>query len=111
MLTRNVTGQIVGILTFLGGVALLLLTFRLSYDLFQTPPSVALGLQPGEPVDLNRAGASGILLFVRVLTLLVMCIVSSVICNRGIRLYQAAVGEIKAHQTEHAPPTNTDAAK
>ncbi len=98
MQTRNITGQVIGLLTFLGGVSLLLLTFRIAYELFQRSPADVLGIKPEQAIDVNNAGKSAMELVFRIVLLLMMCIVGSVIANRGIRLYQAAIGEVRVHK-------------
>jgi hypothetical protein len=84
---RDVFGSILGILVFLGGVALLVLTFRLAFDMYGVPPERALGLREGEAIDLGMAGQTAAALVSRLLLLLVMAVVGSVIANRGIKLY------------------------
>jgi hypothetical protein len=101
--SRNVTGQVVGLLTFLGGVTLLALTFKLAYDLFQLPPATVLGLKEDQPIDVQYAGRSAMEVVIRIVLLLMMCVVGSVIANRGIRLYQASIGEIKLQSPTQAP--------
>lgn len=93
---RDAAGSLVGMLTFLGGVALLLLTFRLAYDLFTVPPADALGLKGAKELDAAKAGNSLTALLVRIALLFVMGFVSSLIANRGITLY--------AHSRAHREP-------
>jgi len=102
--SRNASGQVIGIVTFLGGVALLLLTFRIAYDLFQRPAADVLGIKAEQTVDVNFAGRSAVELIFRIALLLLMCIVGSVIANRGIRMYQAAIGEIRPRAPIEEPP-------
>jgi len=102
--SRNASGQVIGIVTFLGGVALLLLTFRIAYDLFQRPAADVLGIKAEQTVDVNFAGRSAVELIFRIALLLLMCIVGSVIANRGIRMYQAAIGEIRPSMPIEEPP-------
>lgn len=97
--SRNITGQVIGIVTFLGGVVLLLLTFKIAYELFQRSPADVLGIKPNQAIDVNNAGKSAMELVFRIVLLLMMCIVGSVIANRGIRMYQASIGEIR-HRPE-----------
>ncbi len=104
MQSRNASGQVIGIVTFLGGVALLLLTFRIAYDLFQMPAADVLGIKAEQTVDVNFAGRSAVELIFRIALLLLMCIVGSVIANRGIRMYQAAIGEIRPSTPIEEPP-------
>lgn len=96
-------GKVVGMLTFLGGIALLLVTFSLAYRMFSVPPDQALGLKRGETLDVGMAGQSLASILVRVLLLVVMALAGSLVASRGISLY--------SHSTRPAPakPENTDA--
>ena len=89
---RDFFGSFIGILAFLGGVALLLLVFKLAYEMFNTSPSQQLGIQSGKKLDLNAGVNSLFGVFVRILLLLVMGLVGSWIANRGISLYTHARG-------------------
>jgi flagellar biosynthesis protein FlhB len=84
---RDWLGGLVGIATFLVGIALLLFVFKLAFDTFTEPVNSALGLQPGEKVELEKTGQLGVALIVRVVMLFVMCIIASLIASRGIKLY------------------------
>jgi hypothetical protein len=87
-LHRDWLGSLIGLTVFLGGIALLVLVFRLAYNLFTVPPAVALEIQqPGKPIDLSKTtnAASGVL--IRFLLLLLMAGMGSLIANRGINLY------------------------
>ena len=79
-------GVSAGIIVFLGGIGLLLLTFKLAFDQFSLSPEAALHLTPGKPITQDALGIFGILIF-HVLLLLVMAIISAVIANRGIKMY------------------------
>ena len=81
-------GCVIGILVFLGGVAVLLGTFRLAYDKFSIPPDQAMKM-PADKVDFNLAGQSFAGLVFQVLLLLVMSMIGSMIANYGIKLYLA----------------------
>lgn len=89
---RDRVGGWLGIVTFLGGVALLLLTFGIAYRLFSSPPEEALDLKKGAPINLDETGRAAFLLVFRMVMLLVMSVVGSVIANRGIKLYAAGRG-------------------
>ncbi len=97
-------GGVVGILTFLVGVGLLLLTFQRAYDLFSIEPAKALNLKPNATADLAKTGESFAGILGRILVLLVMSAVGSVIANRGIKLY--AESRV-AHPTPPAGPKET----
>lgn len=89
---RDLVGTLLGILVFLGGVALILLTFRLAYDMFTVPPAQAMGVKPGKPINFEAAGVSLATIFVRILLLIVMALMGSWIANRGVHLYAGARG-------------------
>jgi hypothetical protein len=97
-LRRDLLGSLIGLLVFLGGIALLLFTFKLAYEMFTVPPSSALGLQPGKAVDLGVAGSNLATAALRVGLLIVMALVGSIIASRGIHLYTDSRGHI------HEPP-------
>lgn len=90
---REPVGSLFGILTFLGGVALLGLTFSLAFGMFTQPVETVLELKPGQPLNVNDAGRSVIAMLFRVFLLLVMCLLGSSVANRGIKLYAAGSGQ------------------
>lgn len=96
-------GRVLGIVTFLGGIALLLWTFGLAYSMFTVPHTVQLGIQEGKPVDLPRAGEALVGVVLRILLLLVMAILGSLIANRGVKMYDT--------QTHPSPPIEPKAPK
>jgi hypothetical protein len=83
-------GSCVGLSTFIGGVGLLIIVFRMAYDMFNLPPSAVLGLSKGKTIDLAYTGNSLLTVILRVTLLLVMGLVGSWIANRGISLYTQA---------------------
>lgn len=89
---RDGLGTVFGLLVFFGGVALLVVTFRLAYQLFTVPPESALGIQHGKTLDIARAGDLAAVLILRVILLLIMAFVGAMIANRGIALYAGARG-------------------
>jgi hypothetical protein len=100
---RDRLGSLTGVAVFLGGIALLGLTFSLAYGMFTRDPADALGLQPGRPLDINQTGVLAAAIVFRVLLLIIMCVVASVIANRGIRLYMAGRGLPPARGRKAAP--------
>ena len=80
-------GTTVGLLTFLGGVGLVVVTFMLAREMFTTDPSEALGIQPGEVMDVNRVLVAGTFILFRVILLVMMAGCGSIVANRGIKLY------------------------
>lgn len=77
-----------GIVTFLVGVALLLLTFKLAYDLFSVPPGTVVATSADKGyVDLGKSGENLVAIVVRVLLLIVMGLMGSLIANRGVSMF------------------------
>ncbi len=76
-----------GLLTFLGGVALLLFVFRLALDVFTVAPSQAIGAKPGESLDVNVALNNLAGVGIRVVMLLVMAVLGGLVAKWGIRMY------------------------
>lgn len=95
---RDWLGALVGLAVFLAGIAIIFWAFQQAYVLFGTPPEKALGVKHGETLDINRAGANGIEIVYKSLLLLLICIIGSVVANRGIKLY----GE--SQRARHDPP-------
>ena len=91
-LPRDILGSLLGILVFLAGIGLLLITFKIAWELFTTPPQDALGLKAGQPIDVSKVGSTFIGQIMRVLLLLVMAVVGSLIANRGVQLYYSGRG-------------------
>ena len=99
-LRRDLMGSLIGLAVFLGGIALLLFTFRTAYEMFTVPPARALGLHPGQPVDLGSAGSNLVGSVFKVILLIIMALVSSHIANRGIQLYADSRGHIQDSPAE-----------
>jgi len=76
-----------GVVTFLVGVALLLLTFKLAYGLFSIPPSIVISSTKDQSVDLGKSAANLGSVGIRVVLLVVMGLMGSLIANRGISLF------------------------
>lgn len=98
---RDWLGSSLGFIAFFGGIALLLLTFRLAYEMFHTPANQALNIVPGKTLQLPEVGASFAGVVIRILLLLVMGLVGSLVANRGILL----IGHSRPH---HLPPEEPD---
>jgi hypothetical protein len=85
---RSGVGMTLGVITFLVGVGLLLVTFKLAYDMFSTPPgSVIATTAKGDAVDLGRSGDNLATIVVRVILLIVMGLMGSLIANRGVSMF------------------------
>lgn len=105
---RDPVGPLLGLVTFLGGIALLGFTFLLAFQLFSQSPNDTLGLVPGKPLDPYRAGESLLGLVARILLLAVMCLAGSVIANRGIKLYSTGRHVASAADTKPMEPEKPD---
>lgn len=84
---RDGFGTVLGLLTFLGGMGLVVTTFVLAQGMFVVSPEEALGIQPGEVLDINGVVARGVTIVLRILLLIVMAGIGSLIASRGIKLY------------------------
>ncbi len=89
---RDWLGSLVGLAVFLGGIALILLVFRLAYDMYQVPPKVRLNIQAGKPIDVADTVNAFIGIVVRIIFMLFMAAAGSMIANRGIFLYSKSRG-------------------
>ena len=88
---RDPVASTLGLLTFLGGVGLIVAAFALARQMFATPPDVAMGVNEGQTIDLNVVLASGMAVLMKVVLLVVMAGFGSMVASRGIRLYTGGV--------------------
>lgn len=86
----RLAGSVLGILVFVGGVALVVWSFWLASRIFTAPPEIALNVKPGEPLDFGQAAQSLFQLVAKSLMLVVMAGLGSAIANRGIKLYASS---------------------
>ncbi len=84
---RDPIATTLGLLTFLGGVGLVVVTFMLAREMFTTDPREALGIKDGQVLDMNAMLAAAMSIIFRVILLVVMAGIGSIVSNRGIRLY------------------------
>jgi hypothetical protein len=92
---RDWLGSGLGFVAFIGGIALLLFTFQLAYQMFHVPANQALNVVPGKTLQLTQVGTSFAGVVIRILLLLVMGLVGSLVANRGILL----IGHSRPHHT------------
>jgi hypothetical protein len=90
---RDWLGSSFGFIAFFAGIALLLLTFQLAYDMFRISPQKALGVTPSKTLEITAVGMSFASVVIRILLLLVMGLVGSLVANRGILL----IGHCRPH--------------
>ena len=88
-------GKFMGFLVFLLGVGLLLLVFKIAYELFAQKPDAALGLKftgdPKKDPAAAQIGAHfGTMLF-QLAYLFIMSIAGSLIAQKGVNLYCSAM--------------------
>ena len=102
---REPVGSVLGLLTFLGGIGLLLLTFRLAYEMFEIPPSDALNIGQAKVLNPATVGNSLTVIIVRILLLLIMGVVGSLIANRGITLFTHSRGIHVPKEKKEDPAT------
>jgi hypothetical protein len=80
-----------GVVTFLVGVTLLLVTFKLAYDMFSIPPGHVITVaQNSQNVDLGKSGDNLVIIAIRVVLLIVMGLMGSLIANRGVSLFTSS---------------------
>ena len=63
---RDPLGTAVGLITFLAGVGLIVMTFVLAREMFMMPAEQALNIKEGEVMDVNRALVAGTFILFRV---------------------------------------------
>lgn len=96
MHNNDLFSRILGVLVFIGGIALLAYVFKAAHAMFSSDLvgislSAAKNAQPGAATA--ALGESAIKLFIRIILLLLMSAVASVISSKGISLYFAATRE------------------
>ncbi len=98
---RDILGSLMGILVFLGGVGLLVLTFKLAYSLYNIPPAQALKLNGSKAIDFASTGSSLVGILIKTILLMIMGFVSSLVAKRGIHLYSHSLAP-------SAPPNSSE---
>ena len=96
---RDALGTVLGLAVFLLGVGLLLLTFKLAYNMFSVPPGQALQLTPNQEIQVATVAPTLTGLVLRVFLLLVMGVVGSLVANRGVHLYTESRGRMEGVDT------------
>lgn len=91
---RDTLGSGLGIAVFLGGIGLLLETFKLAFEMFSVPPRNALGLSTAKVFEPIAVGNSLTAIVVRIVLLLIMGVVGSLIANKGVALYFHSRGHV-----------------
>jgi uncharacterized membrane protein len=84
---RDGLATTIGLVTFLAGVGLIVLTFLLAQTMFSVAPEDALGIRAGQTLDLNGVLKSGMTILMKIILLVVMAGIGSAVATRGIKLY------------------------
>lgn len=87
---RSVGGMLLGVLVFLGGLAILAFVFYIAYRLYGTPLSTLLNASDQTVTRLQRLLDVGVTVIIRILFLVLMTIIGSIITNRGIQMYASS---------------------
>lgn len=119
--SRRQGSTTIGLIVFFAGIALVVVAFKLAYDMFVVPPELALNIRAGEPMRLDDSANNMFGVFVRVLMLVLMAAIGSAIANRGIKLYsvndstpkdeEKRKASAKAVVNEDSPVTKTERSK
>jgi hypothetical protein len=99
---RDPVASTLGLLTFLGGVGLIVAAFALAREMFATPPDVAMGVKEGATIDLNVVLSSGMTVLMKVVLLVVMAGFGSMVASRGIKLYIG--GTVRPEKSDDSRP-------
>ena len=84
---RDALATTLGLVTFLGGVALIVTAFIFAREMFAVSAQDAIGVTEGETINVNATVAAAFGVLLKVLLLIVMAGIGSILANRGIRLY------------------------
>jgi hypothetical protein len=110
----DLAGRVSGLLTFFGGIVLLVLVFYSAWDLFHTPVlSAPQGSKGADPTAMGL-GTAVVGSIIRLLTLGLLTVVASLVTSKGIHIYFAANGwtdgashgpRVREHEDAPAPST------
>lgn len=89
-------GRLLGIVVFLLGIGALGVAFREAYQMFTAP-------LPAAERSLPRLGQIGIDILKKLGLLVIMTIAGSLIANKGVQMYFAALGFAPARALEKTP--------
>lgn len=92
MRRHDLLAKVLGLVVFLGGIAVLAFVFMTAYHLFHSPLGAIKTAAPGSSVTpaAQQIGQSALSLLVRIALLIVMTIVGSLIAGRGVQMYFAS---------------------
>ncbi len=97
-------GRVVGFLVFLLGMAVILGVLWMAFGMFQSPD---VGLKPSAKPgssELTALGVGLVALIIKIVLLFLGSISGSMLMNRGIGLYFAALQPQAPRQAAHEPP-------
>jgi len=104
---KQAGSTLVGLLVFLGGVALIVFAFKLAFDIFAVPPPIRMEAVEGKPIDIGQAADTLSSVVIKVILLVVMAGFGSMIANRGIKLYATKTKSLEENPTKNAKGKNT----
>lgn len=107
MKASGILGQIIGIVVFVVGIAMLVHVFLIGWQVFQSPDMAPKNPDPGGDAVVTRLAT----LVVRLAFLLVMSIAGSLVASKGIQLYAAesSSGQTQRKTFRTASPPDTHA--
>ena len=109
MQKRDITNILFSLITFVIGLAMIGYAFWLAYGLFHQPPTVAMQISPGQPMDFGGTAAALIQVLIKIAMLLLMTIFGSAFATRGIKLYEAGrprLTRVNKSKNNDEPRTN-----
>ncbi|MCS6830692.1 MAG: hypothetical protein NZ749_08615, partial [bacterium] len=90
-------GRILGVAVFLLGVGVLWISFREAHQMFTAP-------LPSADKSLPKLGQIGIDILKKLGLLIIMTLAGSLIANKGVQMYFAALGVAPVKTLEKTPP-------
>lgn len=94
MQRNDLLGKMLGIVTFLGGVFLLVIVFNLAHSYFSANVVSQHAVGSAQPAT-SELGKTAVGILAKIGLLIVMTIAGSIIAARGIQLYFASAGHGK----------------
>lgn len=93
MQKRDLVARISGLLAFVLGIAVLIISFIFAFKLF-TSPTAGLALtpaRPGGPSATSTLGQSAVVIALRIAALFIIVLAGSLIAGRGAQMYCAGL--------------------
>lgn len=113
----DLTAKALGLLLFLVGVALLLVSFRVAFDMFDNMARashvwVVAPTRPGKEPSGAEIGVGIVVVLLKIALLFAMGFLASLVSTKGISLYSAAAGApLRLLQSQPSPPSAPEQAE